>query len=83
MLVEKTKTNGRFQALVNLEHLRREWEDASDGQSLMDVQTSVGMLLADVVGALELEREEMQQVLGDDLYPEVLPFLKAGQTGGR
>jgi len=59
-------------ALANLSVLRQEWEQAADGDSLINVPTSVGLLLFDVTARLGLTQEEQAQVLGDQLFREAL-----------
>ena len=44
----------RPQTINALTKIRREWEQASDGKSLVDVETPVGFLLADVVSSIFL-----------------------------
>jgi len=52
-------------AIERLARLRREWETAADGIRLADIQGSVGMILEDVAGALELDPMERMVVLGE------------------
>ena len=59
-------------ALANLSVLRQEWEQAADGDSLINVPASVGLLLFDVTARLGLTQEEQAQVLGDQLFREAL-----------
>ena len=59
-------------ALANLSVLRQEWEQAADGDSLINVPASVGLLLFDVTTRLGLTQEEQTQVLGDQLFREAL-----------
>ena len=58
----------------DLARIRMEWQVAIDGASLVEVKASVGLLLADVVKALQLGPDEQVTVLGEDLLKE-LPFL--------
>ena len=62
--------------LKNLSLLRQEWERAADGDSLINVPGSAGLLLFDVTARLGLTREEQTQVLGDRLLREVLVRLQ-------
>lgn len=64
----------RPEAIDALAHLREEWMEAVDC-SLVDVDTSVGLFLADVTRALGLNQEEQMQVLGSSLYAEIQPAL--------
>jgi len=59
--------------MENLSTLRQEWEQAADGVSLINIPASVGLLLfVDVIARLGLTREEQTEVLGDQLFNEVL-----------
>ena len=60
------QTLDRDAVIQGLTRLRYEWQEAANGIPLMDVQTSVGYLLTDVVCSLGLLPEEVQQVMGDD-----------------
>lgn len=62
----------RASALANLCALRQEWEQAADGDSLINVPASVGLLLFDVTTRLGLTQDEQTQVLGDQLFREAL-----------
>jgi hypothetical protein len=68
------KSIQRLEAIDALAHLREEWMEAADC-SLVDVETSVGLFLADVTRALGLSAEEQMQVLGSALYAEIQPAL--------
>jgi hypothetical protein len=57
--------------LESLSALRQEWERAADGDSLINVPGSVGLLLFDVTARLGLTWEEQTQVLGDRLFREI------------
>jgi len=61
--------------LESLSVLRQEWEQAADGDSLINVPASVGLLLFDVTTRLGLTQEEQSQVLGDRLFSEALVKL--------
>ena len=62
----------RVTVLENLSVLRQEWEQAADGNSLLNVPASVGLLLFDVTARLGLTQDEQTQVLGDQLFREAL-----------
>ena len=59
-------------AVAALATIRREWEVAAEGESLVQVQTSVGLLLLDVAAKLGLTQEEQKSVLGARLYREAI-----------
>lgn len=54
--------------------IRREWESAADGQSLLHHQGSVGLLLFDIVTKLEVSIELQHRILGSDLFEEATEF---------
>ena len=60
------QTLDRDAVILGLTRLREEWQEAANDIPLMDVQTSVGYLLTDVIGVLGLLPEEIQQVMGDE-----------------
>ncbi len=62
----------RQNALENLSTLRQEWEASAEGQSLIRVSGSVGLMLFDVTTKLGLTAEEQALVLGDQLFQEAL-----------
>jgi hypothetical protein len=64
----------RVQVVEALARLRTEWEVAVDGESLMEAQTSVGLLLGDLALQLDLTTEEQKIALGDKLRND---FFKA------
>ncbi len=66
----------RVTVLENLSVLRQEWEQAADGDSLLNVPASVGLLLFDVTARLGLTQEEQAQVLGEQLFSEALVKLQ-------
>jgi hypothetical protein len=58
-----------------LTNFRQEWEQAAEGESLVDVKGSVGLVLFDLVTALALRQSEQVQVLGSALYEELRDTL--------
>jgi hypothetical protein len=60
----------RMTVLQNLSGLRQEWEVAADGDSLISVSASVGLMLLDVATQLGLSPDEQIEVLGHRLYKE-------------
>ena len=63
--------------LEGLERTRLEWEQAADGESLLNMETNVGLLLADVTAAIGLTPEEKVFVLGAELLDELQDTLLA------
>jgi hypothetical protein len=62
----------RRMMLEGLSVLRQEWEGRADGDSLIDLSGSVGLMLFDVTALLGLTPEEQTAVLGDRLYQEAI-----------
>jgi len=66
----------RMTAVQGLAKFRREWEEIADGENLLRVSASVGLLLADIADRLELNPQERYVVLGKLLTKEVEGFLQ-------
>ena len=62
----------RDQAIQGLATLRESWQEAAADQSLLEMESSVGLLLADMARAIGLYPEEQEKALGDELYQEIL-----------
>jgi hypothetical protein len=62
----------RRMMLEGLSVLRQEWEGRANGDSLIDLSGSVGLMLFDVTALLGLTLEEQTIVLGDRLYQEAI-----------
>ena len=72
----QSDTSFRTQAVQSLAAFRQEWQQLMDGESLMAVQTPVGLILADVADKLGLSPQERCEFLGDDLAHEVDLFMQ-------
>jgi len=59
-----------------LASIRREWEVAAEGESLVNISASVGLLLLDITTKLEMTVEEQRAVLGPRLYQEALQKMQ-------
>jgi|WetSurMetagenome_2_1015567.scaffolds.fasta_scaffold10698_2 hypothetical protein len=59
-------------AVAALATIRKEWEQAAEGESLVQIQASVGLLLLDVTARLGLNQEEQKSVLGTRLCREAV-----------
>ena len=66
----------RMQLVTALAHIRREWQDATSGKSLLEVEGNIGMLLADLINNIGLPIEEQVQVLEKELFQEMQELLK-------
>lgn len=56
--------------LAALSAFRQEWDVAAEGESLVQVNASVGLLLLDITAKLGLTPNEQKVVLGSRLYRE-------------
>ena len=61
----------RSQMVESLARFRKEWEEAVQEESLVNVQAPVGLLIADVVEHLNLNHQERFVVMGVRLNREV------------
>lgn len=61
----------RAQVVQSLADFRREWQKTANGQSLVEVQAPVGLLLADIADRLELTHQERHAMLGGKLINHV------------
>ena len=63
-------------AVAALSSIRREWEQAARGESLVEVNASVGLLLLDVTTKLGLTPDEQKLVLGARLYRDAVAITQ-------
>ena len=70
------KPSYRAQIVQSLADFRREWQKLMDGQNLVDVQASVGLMLADVADRLELGPQERHVMLGGKLINQVNAMME-------
>ena len=66
-----------------LAHFRQEWEQVAEGESLVEVKGSVGLILVDLVRAFALRQSEQVQVLGLALHAELQSILVAIPESGK
>lgn len=57
----------RMQVIKGLSRVRKDWEAELDGTNLTEIEGNVGLLLADIAEAMELNQEEQEQALGKKL----------------
>jgi hypothetical protein len=60
----------------SLAAFRQEWQQLMEGESLLAVQTPVGLILADIAEKLGLSPQERCEFLGDGLAREVDLFMQ-------
>jgi len=65
------RPSDRTRMILALAELRQEWQQATNGGSLLKVETPVGLLLADVADRLGLSSQERHVFLGGKLINEV------------
>lgn len=66
-----------MQLVTVLAHIRREWQEAPSGKSLLEVEGNMGVLLADLINNISIPLEEQVQVLGTELFQEMQDLLKS------
>ncbi|MEM2111483.1 MAG: hypothetical protein QXX08_06360 [Candidatus Bathyarchaeia archaeon] len=81
MFTQNRSAIDRLDVVGSLARLREEWQEAVDGESLIDVQASVWLLLGDVVMLLGLSADEQVAVLGKELRNEFIQMLKQRNSG--
>jgi len=69
----------RKEVATVLKRLRKEWDDAAQGESLVDTFSPVGLLLWDIIAGLEISTGDAMDILGFDLWAECDHL--AGQAG--
>jgi hypothetical protein len=74
LLKQETPVTTRMKVIESLTKFRQEWQSLANGQSLLDVQASVGLILADIIDKLELTEQEKVIVLGRNLINQVDAF---------
>lgn len=67
----------RMQLVNSLTKIRQEWQDATSGESLLEVEGNMGMLLADLINNIGLSIDEQTQVLGTELFQEMQKLLRS------
>lgn len=77
------RPSDRARIILALSDLRREWQQATNGGSLLKVETPVGLLLADIAARLELTSQERHVFLGGKLINEVNAHMEERITRKR
>jgi hypothetical protein len=63
--------------ISTLMHLRLEWQEATNGGSLLETDGKIGLVLADLINGFGLDVDDQFQILGNDLFLELKDFLYA------
>ena len=66
----------RVKAVEALAEFRQEWEEIAEGESLINLEAPIGLLLADVADRLELTLQERSVFLGKLLIEEIEDFMQ-------
>ena len=74
-ILEEPCTGSHAQMLESLVSLRQDWEKAANGESLLHIEGSVGLILHDFATKLNLTLEERQLLFGASLSEELSAFL--------
>jgi hypothetical protein len=67
--------SNRLQLVESLAQFRKEWQEVAEKESLINVQASVGLLLADVLERLGSQPQEQHAALGGKLSKEISSIL--------
>ena len=67
----------RPQIIATLSRLRQEWQEATDGASLLETNGNIGLVLADLINGFGLNAEDQYRILGTELFQELKDFLYA------
>lgn len=63
------------QIVSTLSRLREEWQEATPGASLLEIDGNIGLILADLINGFGLNAEGQYQILGSELFSEIQDFL--------
>lgn len=67
----------RMLIISTLTRLRQEWQEATDGVSLLETSGNIGLVLADLINGFGLDAEDQCRILGTGLFHELSDFLQA------
>ena len=65
------------QVISVLSRLRQEWQEATEGTSLLEAHGNIGLILADLINGFGLSTDDQRQILGIELFSELADFLYA------
>ena len=71
----------RAQIVQSLANFRREWQAHIEDTNLLDVDASVGLILADIADRLELNPQERYVMLGSQLVKGVNEYMNNSVQG--
>jgi hypothetical protein len=73
--VTDTQPSYRAQIVKSLADFRREWEIHAEGNSLIDVDASVGLILSDIAERLGFSPQERHVMLGGKLAKQINSYV--------
>ena len=71
----QTAQMSTHQVISALTQIRQEWQDAANGNSLLETEGNVGLILADMINHLHLPSEMQATILGNELFHELQDLL--------
>ena len=74
-LPDQTMTQSKI--ISTLTRLRQEWQEATEGASLLETDGNIGLILADLLNGFGLDTEDQSRILGTKLSQELRDFLNA------
>ena len=77
--MRRSPTNTHPQVISVLSRLRQEWQEATDGESLLETNGNMGLVLADLINGFGLIAEDQCRILGTQLFRELADFLYTSQ----
>ena len=78
MLQVPTNTHPTHPQVISvLSRLRQEWQEATQGTSLLETNGNIGLMLADLINGFGLSADDQRQILGTQLFHELTDFLYA------
>ena len=69
------QSTAHTQIISTLSRLREEWQEATDGASLLETNGNIGLVLADLINGFGLNAEDQSRILGTELFQELKDFL--------
>lgn len=64
------------QIVSALARIRQEWQEATEGTSLLETDGNIGLVLADLINGFGLNVDDQCRILGNDLFHELSDFLR-------
>jgi hypothetical protein len=74
-LPDQTMTQSKI--ISTLTRLRQEWQEATEGASLLETDGNIRLILADLLNGFGLDAEDQSRILGAKLSQELRDFLNA------